>query len=282
MWTTLAEHIAQVTGRPFVIEDKRAISGGSINAAYRISGGQQSFFVKLNARHCLEMFRAEYAGLLELAPHINAPQPLAVGVIAETAYLVMAWLDLGHEGDWVKFGQNLAALHRVTAPSFGWQHDNYIGSTSQPNIWSTDWIGFWREQRLGYQLQLAQQKGLVCPEAPRLLARLPEFFEDYDPQPSLVHGDLWSGNAGFTRQGEPVIFDPALYYGDREVDIAMTELFGGYPEAFYCGYQQAYPLDRGYAKRKELYNLYHILNHFNLFGGGYGRHAQRMIQVLAL
>ena len=160
---------------------------------------------------------------------------------------------------------------------FGWDINNTIGSTVQINNWTVNWAEFWAERRIGYQLKLARRRGGLFPQGERLLEVIPELLADHEPQPSLVHGDLWGGNAGVTSAGEPVIFDPAAYFGDREVDIAMTELFGGFPAEFYRGYNQVWPLDLGYEKRKTLYNLYHILNHFNLFGGSYASQANQMI-----
>ena len=166
---------------------------------------------------------------------------------------------------------------------FGFFHDNFIGTTPQPNGWKDNWIDFWREHRLGFQLRLAAQNsygGQLQSLGEKLLDALPTFFENYTPQPSLLHGDLWSGNHSFLADGTPTIFDPATYYGDREADLAMTELFGGYGADFYAAYRAAYLLDAGYSKRRDLYNLYHILNHANLFGGGYARQAEGMMQRL--
>ena len=172
---------------------------------------------------------------------------------------------------------------RGTSSRFGFAQDNYIGTTPQPNDWKDNWMDFWREQRLGFQLRLAAQNGYggkLQALGEKLLDALPAFFTGCMPQPALLHGDLWSGNHAFLADGTPVIFDPAPYYGDRECDLAMTELFGGYPADFYAAYRAAYPLDDGYAVRRDLYNLYHILNHANLFGGGYARQAEGMMQRL--
>lgn len=174
-------------------------------------------------------------------------------------------------------------MHRITQTQYGWQRDNTIGATPQPNTQSRDWVDFWRRQRLQFQLDLAAANG-----APRallaggedLLERFPALFAGHAPAASLLHGDLWSGNHAYTRSGEPAIFDPAVYYGDREADLAMTELFGGFGDDFYAAYNACWPLDPGYGTRKTLYNLYHILNHFNLFGGGYAGQAQRMTDAL--
>ncbi len=182
-----------------------------------------------------------------------------------------------------RLGEQLAALHRCEAKRFGFASDNFIGTTPQPNSWTEDWVTFWREHRLGFQLRLADQNGYggqLQRFGEKLMEALPAFFAGYTPQPSLLHGDLWSGNHAFLADGTPTIFDPAAYYGDRECDLAMTELFGGYPADFHAAYRAAYPLDAGYVTRRELYNLYHILNHANLFGGDYARQAEQMMQRL--
>jgi fructosamine-3-kinase len=181
------------------------------------------------------------------------------------------------------FGQQLAHLHRHTRDQFGWHRDNTIGSTLQPNTPANDWLVFWRQQRLGFQLALAEQRDAsrsLLRKGDELLQLMDGLFSDHQPQPSLLHGDLWSGNYAITREGDPIIFDPAVYFGDREADLAMTELFGGFPRRFYAAYNEAWPLDSGYQVRKTFYNLYHILNHFNMFGGGYAGQAERMTEKL--
>lgn len=285
MWNQIAEHISQVTQQPFTVTQPRSIGGGSINQAYCLSDDNTPYFIKLNQATRLEMFEAEALGLQQMANSrtIRVPLPICYGVVDRSAYIVLEWLDLGYGNSqaWELMGRNLAALHRVGSDKgFGWDRDNTIGSTPQKNPWTGSWVEFFTEHRLGYQFQLANRRGGRFPQQERLLAMVPEILAGHNPQPSLVHGDLWSGNAAVTREGEPVILDPAAYYGDREVDLAMTELFGSFPANFYSAYRQAYPLDPGYDRRKTLYNLYHILNHFNLFGGGYESQANRMIAAL--
>jgi fructosamine-3-kinase len=233
------------------------------------------------------MFAAEAAGLKELAAAraLRVPAVVCYGVVADASFLVLEYLELsgGDARTPARLGYELAKQHRVTSESFGWTRNNTIGSTPQINTPSRDWIGFWRQRRLGYQLELAARNGLrgeVQRRGEQLLAGLEGFFMEYRPQPSLLHGDLWGGNQAALADGTPVIFDPAVYYGDREADIAMTELFGGFPGSFYSAYRETWPLDAGYGVRKELYNLYHVLNHHNLFGGGYGMQAGRMIESL--
>lgn len=285
IWTDIALRISQTTGQQFAGSDRRSISGGCINQGYAVSDGDRTYFIKLNQGSELAMFEAERAGLqqLQATQTIRVPTPLCCGVTGESAYLVLEWLQLGRgtSRSWEVMGQQLAALHQATTvDKFGWLLDNTIGSTPQINTWTADWTEFWLEQRLGYQFQRAQRRGGHFSKQDQLLAAVPSLLAGHTPQPSLVHGDLWSGNAAVTQAGEPVIFDPATYVGDREVDLAMTELFGGFPSDFYRGYNQVWPLDAGYQQRKTLYNLYHILNHFNLFGGSYEAQANRMIAQL--
>lgn len=176
----------------------------------------------------------------------------------------------------------LAALHRHRAARFGWHIDNTIGATPQPNQAGDDWIDFWRYWRLLHQLQLAASNGIgrhVVDRGELLAANLAGLFPGYRPMPCLLHGDLWSGNAAYS-DDRPVVFDPAVYDGDREADLAMTELFGGFAPDFYSAYRESWPLDAGYTVRRDLYNLYHVINHFNLFGGGYGPQAARMLDAL--
>jgi protein-ribulosamine 3-kinase len=287
LWPAVSQHIATATGSPFRPKAPRGAGGGCINAAYVVEDGSRRFFVKTNSADQARMFEAEALGLVELAQAgaIRVPQPVCFGASAGHAYLVLEYLELGGGKSQTaqRLGEQLAALHHATAAQFGWKIDNTIGATPQPNAWLDDWLDFWRERRLGFQLRLAAGNGLrggVQSGGERLLEALPSLFADYRPRPSLLHGDLWGGNWGADADGNPVIFDPAVYYGDREADLAMTELFGGFPAAFYAAYRHAWPLDPGYATRKTLYNLYHVLNHYNLFGGGYGGQAERMIERL--
>lgn len=288
-WADICGSIAAATGKTFKADHRAAIGGGCINTTFRITGGGRSYFVKLNAADKAGMFAAEAAGLEEItrANAIRVPQPICHGANRESSWLVLEHLALGHDSDasMRALGLGLAALHRVTGKTCGWQRDNTIGATPQINTPSGDWIAFWRERRLGFQLRLAADngyRGRLQKHGEKLLEKLPPFFTGYHPQPALLHGDLWSGNVGVDETGNPVIFDPAVYYGDRETDLAMTELFGGFSSEFYAAYREAYPLDAGYAQRKTLYNLYHVLNHLNLFGGGYLAQAEHMIgQLLA-
>jgi protein-ribulosamine 3-kinase len=285
LWETIAADIAAATGVRADLEQHGSVGGGCINQAQRIRYGDSGYFVKLNSADQLDMFAAEAEGLEELrrCKDLRIPAPVCRGTDGSSAYLVMENLALGGRGDPASLGEGLASLHRITQASFGWHRDNTIGSTPQVNTPNADWIDFYREHRLRFQLELAARHG--CPgrlvsRGERLLAGFHVLFDGHAPQPSLLHGDLWSGNYAYTSSGEPAIFDPAVYYGDREADLAMTELFGGFGRDFYAAYNAAWPIDPGYQIRKTLYNLYHILNHFNLFGGGYVSQAQGMIDSL--
>lgn len=285
MWAQIAAHISQATSQPFQISQRRSVGGGSINQAYAVSEGNRAYFVKLNQASQIAMFEAEAMGLQQIANSktIRVPNPICSGAVDQSAYIVLEWLELGY-GDqraWEAMGRNLAAMHRVdSAKGFGWDRNNTIGATPQINHWTADWVEFFTEHRLGYQFRLASRRGGRFPKQDQLLAALPQLLADHQPQPSLVHGDLWTGNAAVTQQGDPVILDPAVYFGDREVDIAMSQLFGSFPASFYQAYNEAFPLEPGYSQRKILYNLYHILNHFNLFGGSYESQANQMIATL--
>lgn len=286
-WQHIATTISNTLGEAFSIDRHSSMGGGCINSAYRIEGGGKSFFVKINRGELLDMFEAEAEGLAELNKPgvIRVPKPVCTGISSGQAFIVMEDLPFGGGGrDAMQvFGRQLAEMHRFTAAQFGWQRDNTIGATPQPNDWRNDWLTFWREHRLGHQLKLASRQGSshrMLDKGDTLLEHTGDFFVDYQPVASLLHGDLWSGNYSILASGEPVIFDPAVYYGDREADMAMTELFGGFGGDFYGAYNEVWPLDQGYSQRKTFYNLYHILNHFVLFGGGYGSQAEGMMDRL--
>ena len=286
-FSEIAQQISDATNTIFEIQNSKPISGGDINRAFLLQGASARYFVKLNRADLVEMFAAEFAGLHELAQTqtVKVPQPITFGQTANTSFLVLEFLELKRATPQAErlFGEQLAQLHQLKQPFFGWQIDNTIGSTPQKNARAENWVTFWREKRLGFQLQLAAQKGYgsqLQALGEKLSERLDDFFVDYSPQPSLLHGDLWGGNVATTEKNQPVMFDPACYYGDRETDLAMTELFGGFSQNFYAAYNDVWQLDAGYKTRKNLYNLYHILNHVNLFGGGYASQATEMMQKL--
>jgi fructosamine-3-kinase len=285
LWEDIGAAIETATGTRAPIRQLGSVGGGCINKAMRVQYGAASYFIKLNTASRADMFAAEVHGLQELRSSntLRVPEPVCRGDNGESAWLVMENLEFGGRADPVALGKGLAAMHHTTRRQYGWVQENTIGSTLQINTRADDWVEFWRERRLRFQLELAARHGhggRLQSQGEKLLDGFDTLFAGYTPQASLLHGDLWSGNCAYTRYSEPVIFDPAVYYGDREADLAMTELFGGFGADFYAAYRVHYPLDPGYAVRKTLYNLYHILNHLNMFGGGYHAQAQGMIDTL--
>jgi protein-ribulosamine 3-kinase len=267
------------------------VSGGCIHTAVKISGGMggaaHDFFAKVNDADSDAMFAAEAEGLaaLRAAGVLTVPAVITRGEDGERSWLVLEWLELAplEEKSAALLGTALAALHRKPQEKFGWAHDNFIGASPQANGWSDDWLAFWREKRLVAQLRMAARKRLpskMIDRGERLATDCHEFFRTHKPARSLLHGDLWGGNVAATRDAGPAVFDPAVYVGDREADVAMTELFGGFPKDFRAAYVAAWALDDGYAVRRNLYNLYHVLNHANIFAGNYVAQAADSIERL--
>lgn len=254
------------------IVSSSSVGGGCINNGLRIeTSSGDTFFLKVNHSAPGDMFLREAEGLkvLRVDDGPRVPRPYHSG----DHFLLLEDLKPASRNQdyWEKFGRQLALLHQHTNPQFGFEHDNYIGSTPQPNPWTDDGYEFFAEHRLLYQAKLAQERGLLGNEGvhqvENLAKRLPELVPD---QPaSLIHGDLWSGNAISDGRGDPAIIDPAAHYGWAEAELAMTALFGSFPQGFYRAYQGTRRLERDYHKRYPIYNLYHLLNHLNLFGGGY-------------
>lgn len=265
----------------------RPAAGGDINAAFTLHGTRHTWFVKVNDDTRLDMFEAEADGLADLARcrELRVPTPLAWGTAGGHSYLVLEHIELRPLSGPAQaaFGRGLAALHQHRGPAFGWHRDNTLGTTPQPNGWMQDWTDFWRTRRLGHQLALAADNGHTQLREPgeALLARLDTLLEGHAPQPVLLHGDLWVGNAAADAHGRPVIYDPAVYYGDRETDLAMMRLFGGFGETCLGAYEAELPPAPGDREiRCQLYQLYHLLNHCNLFGGGYVRQSYARIKNL--
>jgi protein-ribulosamine 3-kinase len=283
----LAAAIAAAVGHPVADRPGRAVGGGSINECVQWSTSAGPLFTKLAPADRLDMFEAEAEGLheLERAAAVRVPRVLGLGTAEGHAFLALEWLEFDRSTarSEALLGEQLAALHRVTTGRFGWHRDNTIGATPQRNDWLPEWPAFFARRRLAYQLDLAARNGHSgrwLDRGRHLCDRVGEFFADYSPQPSLLHGDLWGGNWATDSSGAPVLYDPAVYYGDREADLAMTYLFGGFSRAFYDAYHAAWPLDPGAGVRRDLYNLYHVVNHLNLFGGGYRAQAGAIIERL--
>jgi fructosamine-3-kinase len=260
------------------------VGGGCINngACLRTSGGRR-FFLKTNRHAAGDMFACEAEGLqaLRIASPLHVPEPYLHG----PHFLLMEDLaPAPRKSDyWEQLGSGLAKLHQHTASQFGFAHDNYIGSTPQPNRWTADGHRFFAEQRLLHQAGLARRSGLLASGALKQVERLAGRLGELVPvQPaSLIHGDLWSGNAVSDSTGGPALIDPAAHYGWAEAELAMTALFGAFPAAFYRAYQQVRPLEPGYEARCPIYNLYHLLNHLNLFGEGYLGEVLSVLRLFA-
>ena len=282
-WQAIAMQISEQLNIDFQLRQQQAVGGGCIHFAHIISDGQQKFFVKSNDADYLAMFSSEATGLKRMADTqtLLIPDVIATGIADNQAFLVLSAFETGEAttGAMRQFGQNLAEMHRHQQHLFGFEENNYIGTTPQINTPTETWLAFW-QQRLRYQFNLAKKNGGHFLQAEELIDTLEKFFVGYQPVASLLHGDLWSGNYAINTQGHALLFDPACYFGDRETDIAMTELFGGFSPDFYQGYQSTWALDKNYHYRKPLYTLYHVLNHFNLFGGGYFSQAKHLLKQL--
>jgi protein-ribulosamine 3-kinase len=263
------------------------VHGGSISRTLRVDSDRGPLLLKLESDERADMLRAENESLdaLRRTGALAVPAVLACGVADASAYLALEWIEFGAKTEQAEraLGRGLAELHRSTAADYGWHRDNYIGRTPQRNDRGDDWARFFRDMRLGPQLDLARRNALPVEAVTlgaTLLGDIERLLEHHAPVPSLLHGDLWSGNWGAARNGVPYLYDPAVYFGDREADLAMTRLFGGFGPAFYRAYEAQWPLPPGFERRVDLYNLYHVLNHFNLFGGAYAGQAAGMLRRL--
>jgi protein-ribulosamine 3-kinase len=284
-WQRVATCFANDHGISFNPDRVTAVSGGSIAASYRCDGAQGSYFVKLAPADSAALFAAEAEGAEALAntDALRVPNVYAMGINDTSSYLVLEWVDFGHANSEVhaRLGTQLAQLHRTGAERHGWRRANFIGATPQMNEPMTDWAQFYRRCRLLPQLALARARGFetVATRGELVSRRLDELL-GHVPEPALLHGDLWGGNWAVDELGQPVVFDPAVYFGDRETDLAMTRLFGGFDAEFYAAYERAWPLPVGWPDRLPAYQLYHVLNHLNLFGGGYLGQANSLLEQL--
>lgn len=280
----------QAAGDSSPLHAVRSVSGGCINHAQRLETERGTYLLKWNPHPLPQLFLVEARGLRLLRATNTVRIPAVIDVVDVTdtcpAYIILEWLEgppgASAKGDQELLGIQLAAMHHASGPDYGLDHDNYIGSTPQYNGWDSDWIRFYRERRLRPQLELAQRNGLVSTRRrhglERLIERLDQWLGNGQRQPALLHGDLWGGNVIAGPGGAPALIDPAVYYGDREAELAFTELFGGFSTRFYQAYQEAWPLEPGYPDRRDLYNLYHLLNHLNLFGESYGAQINAIVR----
>lgn len=281
----IEQAIRAQAGSGFHIAATREVGGGSIHTALRVEDASgAAYFVKAGDADCAAMFDAEADGLAAIAASGSFRTPAVIACESGDmhAFLILEWLELRpvtKPEDGARFADALIRLHRDNGEHFGWTRDNFIGRNPQRNTPHVNWAHFFVEQRLRPQFELARAKGYggdLHRQGERLLDRVPALFLDYRPTASLLHGDLWHGNAAVLADGTPATFDPAVHRGDRESDLAMSELFGGFPSSFYAAYRKAWPLHEDYEQRKLLYSLYHVLNHLNLFGRSYLREALRL------
>lgn len=285
-WSGINSELQKAGVHPHSGRAPQPVAGGDISAAWRVDTKDGDLFIKTGPHTAIDMFTAEAEGLSEIAATgaIRTPRVIAFGMSEETAFLALEWLsfDQAEALNDRLCGQQLAELHNNSKDRYGWHRDNTIGLTSQINTWNDSWIDFFREHRLHYQLRLAKDNGFsgeLQTAGARLTKRMPVYFDSAEISASLLHGDLWGGNRSSTN-GMPVIFDPAVYYGDRETDLAMTKLFGGFGAEFYAAYETECTPREGHEERQHLYQLYHVLNHLNLFGSAYLGQAMRLIEKL--
>lgn len=281
MWHFISDRISEQLDMDFVCSSTRQLQGGDTHEAYQITDGQQRFFIKLNDKSRLSVFEAEVQGLehIRQSQAFYVPRVICTGVVGKHSFLAMQYLCIqqGTPELWYEFGVQLAKLHAFDPQQmYGWQEENYAGPTLQVNNWHKKWEQFFAEQRIGLMLQLLAEKGHQLVDIDKAVDCVKHLLAGHQPQASMLHGDLWLGNTGFYQQ-QPLLFDPAFYFGDREVDLAMTELFGRFPENFYKGYEQQWALPEAYQYRKPIYQLYPLLNHALLFGGHYLESAKAIL-----
>jgi fructosamine-3-kinase len=286
-WSFIADCISSALNKTFVADDLKAVSGGDIHQSYRVNDSKNNLtlFVKTNHRKYYHLFQSESESLdsIQQSNAIKTPRVITHNCDDSISFLALEFLNFGNKNNDFQLGQQLARMHKHTENTFGFTDNNYIGNTPQLNRQYSSWSEFWLRCRLQPQLELAYRQGYQSSlkKSEQALFKACKEQLQHQPQASLLHGDLWGGNIGFLKDGTPVIFDPACYYGDRETDIAMTELFGGFSTDFYQGYNESWPLEPGYKKRKSIYQLYHQLNHLNLFGSGYlGTCKQSMTNII--
>lgn len=276
----IRQALAATLGKPITIRNVRSVGGGSINEAVVIETDDGGFFAKSNARPLPDQFECEAAGLRALASassSLAVPEPLVWrdSPDGDEGFLVMEYFEAGSRigtfDEWL--GRGLAELHRNSAPAFGFEIDNYCGATPQPNPWTDSWPEFFREHRLRHQLGLGSYDRGERAVLSKLIDRIDALIATDPEPPALIHGDLWSGNLHATAAGEPALIDPAPYYGHREAELGMMQLFGGFASRVWHAYDEAYPLQPGWRERLGLYELYHVMNHHTLFGGSYAARA---------
>lgn len=280
--STATDLLQNVLGNP--IQEIQAVSGGDINLAFKIITSRGAFFAKMSTHpDGEEMFEVEADSLKQIRDHTEFQTPIitATGKYEDVAYLIMPFLHSspGSNADWALLGRKLAQMHKNTQNRYGYYHDGFIATIPQSNRWNESWSTFYLEQRLDPLFQRCRDEGLLK----RISSEWSEFCHVAmgmleEQKPALIHGDLWSGNVLFTKDHGPQLIDPALYYGSRELDLAMSRLFGGFDRRFYEAYSEEWPLQDGWQERLPLYQLYYLLVHVLLFGGNYERQSEDLIR----
>ena len=288
MQLELASHIARQLGLDEHGLKVRRLPGGDIAASWLLAAADYWVFVKTLPLKRAGVLSAEVDGLEALAgtDDIRVPRIYGRDRLGEIAWLALQYVEMDQRNEHcdIHLGRALARVHRHTGDHFGWHRDNFIGLTPQINTASDDWAEFFLWQRLGQQLDLLDDQE---PDAGWSRLQKPLFeswlrrFARHRPPPSLIHGDFWQGNAAMTEGAEPVVYDPSIHYADRECDLAMAHLFGGFSAAFFLAYEREWPLPEGHAERRPYYQLYHLLNHANLFGGHYKARSRELIERLS-
>jgi fructosamine-3-kinase len=306
----IATQALQMAGDETPLCSHQPVGGGMISQAARVISGRGAYLLKWGSQGLANFYSVEARGLelLAAAGALRVPAVLAYCDAPNDehrmmndekqdlnpssfsahppSFILLEWIEAPPQADqgahFVALGRQLAALHRASAPAYGLDHDNYIGIMPQPNGWMESWAAFFRERRLRVQAELARRKGHLSGQRARrmerLLDRIDSWLGGHTPPPALLHGDLWGGNVLVGPDGAPALIDPAVSYGDREAELAYTALFGGFPAAFYHAYQEAWPLPEGWQERRDLYNLYHLVNHLNHFGERYGETVDAVLR----
>ena len=285
MWQAITQQLSDTLMFQFDLVEKTKLQGGDISESYMITDGKERYFVKLNDRNFLPNFEAEAENLrvLRESSSIHVPEHVLTGSTKDHSFIILNYLvtkPLDDATNSFKFGLELAKLHQWgDQKEYGFDIDNYLGCIVQPNNWTKKWCQFFAEQRIGWQLQLMHEKGVHLVNIDEFVDVIKQRLANHTPRPALLHGNLWNENVANSPIG-PICYDPATYWGDRECDIAMTELFNGFQPEFYQAYEEMLPLDFGYVERKDIYNLYHILNHYNHFGGHYLDEAEYLVKKI--
>lgn len=279
----IEENLAKELGNDISIQKHLPVGGGCINSGGKIVTNKGDFFVKYNDERLAGMFETEVKGLkiLSKTNEIKAPEVISIGNSENITFLILEWIEPGRKKNnfWEDFGSRLANLHRHLSESYGLDFDNYIGSLPQYNKRYDSWIDFFVHQRIEKQLEMASAKydiSEISSDFQELTKRLHDIFPDEPP--SLLHGDLWSGNFLVNDSGYAAIIDPAVYYGHREIELAFTKLFGGFDNTFYNSYEESYPVKPNFGERIDIYNLYPLLVHANLFGTSYLNQVRNILK----